>query len=347
MEDFRMIYPNSLKKGNKIGVTATSDGFISEPDLARLVSGIKHFEGLGYPVLVTDNVKKSSKGRSSTAEVRAKELEQLFQEQEISAVLAACGGDYLVEMLPWVDFNMILANPKWVQGFSDTTGLTFTITTNLDIATLYTNNFSTFGMEHWHPSLVNNLKILEGQDVLQHSFDYYQDGYQPKITGLEEFFLEKEVRWINLYPKSWDKAKELTITGRALGGCLDVLLNLVGTRFDKTKEFIHKYKKDQILWFLESYNLSSEALIRGLWQLREAGWFEHASGFIFGRPAMYGSETDTTYEEAVLSILGDLNLPIILEADIGHKPPQMTMMCGAIACVRSFNGKGSIMFERR
>lgn len=342
-----MIYPKSLKIGDKIGVTATSDGFVSEPDMVRLESGIKHFAELGYLVIITENVKKSNKGRSSAAEVRAKELTYLFHEPEISAVIAASGGDYLVEMLPWVDFDTIMANPKWVQGFSDTTGLTFTITTNLDIATLYTNNFSTFGMEHWHPSLFTNLKLLEGQDVVQHSFDYYQDGYQPRITGLEEFLPEKEVSWTNLYPKGWNTEKELTLTGRALGGCLDALLNLVGTRFDKTKEFIHIYQNDSILWFLESYNLSSEALIRGLWQLREAGWFEHASGFIFGRPAMYSSETDTSYEEAVRSILGELNLPIILEADIGHKSPQMAMINGAIARIKSFAGKGSVIFERR
>ena len=34
---------------------------------------------------------------------------------------------------------------------------------------------------------------------------------------------------------------------------MDVLLNLVGTRFDKTKEFVHKYKEDGILWYLESF----------------------------------------------------------------------------------------------
>jgi muramoyltetrapeptide carboxypeptidase len=347
MEDYEMIYPKSLILGDKIGVTATSDGFRSEPDLARLESGINHFSERGYQVVITENVKKSHKGRSAAAEVRAKELAQLFRDPEISAVIAASGGDYLIEILPWIDFDMIKDNPKWVQGFSDTTGLTFTITTNLDIATIYTNNFSTFGMKHWHPSLMNNLRILEGQYIEQHSFDYYQDGYYPRITGLEEFHLEKEVRWINHYPKGWNTQEKLLINGRALGGCLDVLLNLVGTRFDKTKEFVDKYKSDSILWFLESYNLSGEALTRGLWQLREAGWFEHACGFIFGRPAMYGSDTDDTYEEVVLSSLGDMNLPIILEADIGHKPPQLTMINGAIAHIQSFDGKGSITFERR
>ena len=60
--------------------------------------------------------------------------------------------------------------------------------------------------------------------------------------------------------KSKDK---ITLYGRALGGCLDVLLNLVGTRFDKTSDLL-KNTKMMVFWYLESYDLNSEALVRGL-----------------------------------------------------------------------------------
>ena len=342
-----MIYPGNLIKGNKIGVTATSAGFDKEVDLIRLESGMEHFAEMGYPVVVTDNVRKCNKGRSSDGATRAKELLQLIKDPQVMVIIAASGGDYLVEMLSNLELEVIKSNPKWLQGFSDTTGLLYTVTTNLEIATMYTYNFSSFGMEKWHSSLFHNLRLLEGEDILQESFQRFQDGFKPRITGYEEFELEKEVEWINIYPSGWKKDTELEIQGRALGGCLDVLLNLVGTRFDKTREFINHYKEDKILWFLESFNLGSDALIRGLWQLKEAGWFEHAAGFVFGRPAMYRTDTDTTYQEAVMSVLAELNLPIILDADIGHKPPQFSMMNGAIAKIRSFGGKGSIIFERR
>jgi muramoyltetrapeptide carboxypeptidase LdcA involved in peptidoglycan recycling len=340
-------YPKELEKGYNIGVTATSDGLASETDLVRLESGVKHFADLGYPVVVTDNVRRSFKGRSSDGATRAKEFMELITDPKINTIIAASGGDYLVEMLSYINFDLIKANPKWIQGYSDTTGLVFTITTNLDIVTLYGNNFSTFGMGQWHSSLYDNLKILEGQNIKQDSFHQFQDGFIDRITGYEEFQLDKDVEWINLYPTSWDTKSELMITGRALGGNLDVILTLIGTRYDKTKEFIKRHQKDKILWFFESFDLGSEALIRGLWQLREAGWFEHASGIIFGRPAMYKTYSDTTYKEAVLSVLRELNLPVILDADIGHKPPQFTIMNGAIATIRSYDGRGSIIFERR
>lgn len=342
-----MIYPINLGNGDKIGVTAPSAGCENEADRNALDNAIRQFGELGYPVIVTEHVENCVKGRSADGSVRANELKQLLEDPEVRVIIAAHGGDFLVEMLSCTDFEVIKATPKWLQGYSDITGLVYTITTNLDIATIYGNNFSSFGTEQWHSSHWDNIKLLEGKDIVQSSFELYQDGYRSKITGLEGYELTKPVVWRNVYPGGEDSQEELILKGRAIGGCLDVLLNLVGTRFDKTKDFIQRYKEDRILWFLESYDLGGEALIRGLWQLKEAGWFQHAAGFIFGRPAMYHTYTDTDYEEAVLCVLKELQVPIILEADIGHKPPQFAMINGAIAEIRSKGGKGSIKFERR
>lgn len=341
-----MIYPDLLKEGYSIGVTATSSGFDEEVDFRRLDSAINHFRELGYPVITTPNVRTDYKGRSSDGRTRAKELLGLIKDPDVRAIIAASGGDFLVEMLSYLDFAAIKDNPKWIQGFSDTTGLGFTITTNLDIATIYSYNFSSFGMKNWHKSLRDNLLILEGNDIVQESFEHYQEGYYPRITGLEEFVLDKKVEWKNIQAKG-SSDEGISLHGRALGGCLDILLNLVGTRFDKTVEFAERYAEDGILWFLESYNLSSDAMIRGLWQLKEAGWFKNAVGFIFGRPAMYEVQYDINYEEAIYTVLGELDLPIIWDADIGHVSPQFTMINGALATVKSSDKKGSIIFERR
>ncbi|HHX13149.1 MAG TPA: LD-carboxypeptidase [Clostridiales bacterium] len=341
-----MIYPNNLETPYKIGVTATSDGFTKDTDIKRLERGIKYFKKLGYPVVETGNVRTDANGRSSDGVTRAKELMDLVKDSDVRVIFAVSGGNYLIEMLPYLDYELIRKNPTWIQGYSDNTGLTFTITTNLDMATIYGGNFSNFGMDKWHSSLEDNIKILKGDNISQKSFELFQDGFTEKITGLEGFKPTKKVEWENIYPND-TQAGGIRMSGRALGGNLDVLLTLVGTKYDKTKEFIDKYKQDGIVWFLESYDLNSEALTRGLWQLREAGWFEHAKGFIFGRPAMYDSYINATYGEVVKSVLGQYNIPIILDADIGHKPPQIAMINGAIVNITSRDGKGNITFERR
>jgi muramoyltetrapeptide carboxypeptidase LdcA involved in peptidoglycan recycling len=342
-----MFYPENLKKGYKIGVSAPSAGMSSIPDQARLESGIRHFQELGYPVILTEHVSSEERGASASGKIRAKELTELFQNPEVRAVIAASGGDFLMQMLSELDLDVIKRNPKWLQGFSDITGLVFTVTTNLDIATLYANNFSAFGMKNWHSSLYENIRIIEGENPVQHSFDFYQDGYRPRITGLEEFETDTPVKWINFTPEGRLTEEELVMSGRMLGGNLDVCLNLVGTRFDQVSQFIHRYQEDKILWFLESYSLDSSELIRGLWQLKEAGWFQNAAGFIFGRPAIFTEQNGITYTEAIQIGLEELHLPVILDADIGHKSPQMTIINGAIAKIKSSGGKGSITFKRR
>ena len=51
-----MIFPKYIKKGDTIGVTATSSGIVNELKQKRIKNAIKNFENRGYNVKVTDNV---------------------------------------------------------------------------------------------------------------------------------------------------------------------------------------------------------------------------------------------------------------------------------------------------
>lgn len=333
-----MIFPGWIQKGDSIGVTACSGGKTSPVDLVRLENAAKQMAARGYRVLETPDVRKEEKGRSAPAKVRAEELHSLVCNPEVTWVIQACGGDYLAEMLPFTDFEEIKRNPKWYQGYSDPTGLLFSITTNCDMATVYAGNYADFGMHKWHRSLEENLFLLEGKELVQKSFLLYKNGFANRITGLEDFEEDTPVKWEC-------SQGEVVLEGRLLGGCLDVLLDLVGTRFDKTKEWCARYKEDGILWYLESFALSSERLTCGLWHLKEAGWFQNASGFVFGRPTFFSSDYDIGYKEAVEAVLSELNVPIVYEADIGHKAPRLTMINGAKAKLRVAEGKGELQLK--
>ena len=335
-----MIYPDFLKQGDTIGVTAPSDGNKKEIDFKRLAFAAEHLREKGFLIKETPNVRTSVKGRSSSKEDRAEQLMDLVTDPSVRAVISAKGGDYLMEVLSLLDYKVLRENPKWMQGYSDNTGLLFTVTTLCDIATLYTNHYNDFAMEPWHPSVENNMAFLQGDLRKQQSFDKFEDGFYDKETGKEGYTLTGKVCWINARGE-----EEITVSGRLLGGCLDVLLNLVGTRFDAVEKFVQRYEKDGILWFLESFDLNSEELARGLWQLKEAGWFAHCKGFVFGRPCMFESFTDTTYREAMLSVLDELEVPMILDTDIGHKGPQFCVMNGALGTFHSKDGKGSLVTE--
>jgi muramoyltetrapeptide carboxypeptidase LdcA involved in peptidoglycan recycling len=334
-----MLYPNFIKDKDKIGVTAPSDGKTNSLDLIRLNNAYNNLRDKGFKIIETKNVRTSINGRSSTAQERAKELEELYLNKNVSLIISASGGDFMLEILPYLNFKIIKSNPKWFQGYSDNTILTFTITTNLDIATIYGENISAFGMTNYHKSLLDNLSILTGNIIKQESYSHYQNNFLEYKTGLENYNLDTPVEWQNLFNE-----ENITIKGRLIGGCLDVLLTLVGTKYDNTLNFIEKYKSDGIIWYLENCDLTNEQLVRGLWQLKEANWFKYTKGIIFGRTLTNKSNYQITYKDSLKAILKDLNIPVIIEADFGHKAPRMTIINGAYTIINSSQGKGTIEY---
>lgn len=334
-----MIYPKFIKEQGTIGVTAPSRGITNELDLKRLESAIKNINEKGFNVIETENVRTDNLGRSSSKEERAKQLESLFLDKEVDAIISASGGDFLMEMIPYLNYEVIKNNPKWFQGYSDPTWLTYTITTNLDIATIYSNNFKSFGMNPWHKSLETNIKILKGDLINQKSFEKYELYKKNQETGLEDYNLTEKVKW-----KIITGEKEVAIKGRMIGGCLDVINEIYGTNYDKTQEFLEKYQNDGIIWYLENYSLTSEDLTRVLWKLNDKGYFKYTKGIIFGRSLNYQSFYNLSFEETIKSSLKDLKVPIITEADFGHLSPRMTIINGAIAEIKVKDDQGEISF---
>ena len=139
---------------------------------------------------------------------------------------------------------------------------------------------------------------------------------------------------------------KVEMSGRLLGGCLDILILLAGTKYDKVGEFLEKYKDDGFIWFLESCDLNNLSMRRAYWQLREAGWFKYVKGFLIGRPRIYGEDIfGVDQYNAVSDILGELNVPIIMDLDIGHLPPMMPIITGSKADITAAGNEINIKYR--
>ena len=147
-----MIIPKFVKKESVIGVVAPSDGADNELKVKRFKNACSKLESLGYKIKLSDNVFNSFMGRSTSEEQRAKEFNEMVRDNSVDLIMCASGGEFLLEILPYIDFELLKNNPKFVCGFSDPTGLLYPITTKCDIATIYGKNFSNFGMEEYHQS---------------------------------------------------------------------------------------------------------------------------------------------------------------------------------------------------
>lgn len=330
-----MRYPESLKIGDTIGICAPSSG-TAEPDkLEKLNQAIKNLEKMGYKVIETASVRSDIQGRSAKACVRAKEFMELWENEEVKLIIYAGGGDFLMEMLDYIDFSELKkSKPKWTQGFSDITHLSFLLNTICDMPSMYCENVKDYGTNTIYYNLTDALKIESGEEIIQNSFEKYQEG-EDNEDGT--YNLTKEVKWRNITGE-----EKIEIKGRAIGGCLDCVDTLIGTEFDKVKEYVQRYKDDGIVWFLECYEMNTPLLQRILWKMKHAGYFKHCKGIIFGRSLMMREDYEVSEEQAILDAIGDLGLPIITEADIGHVPPQLAITQGAILKITSENGKGTV-----
>ena len=344
-----MIFPEFIRPGDTIGVTAPSRAMEEEAEIRRFRSAEKHLNEKGYKVLFTENVfgKNDRWGRSACAEEKAREYNALINDENIAAVYSASGGDSQAEILRYLDTEGLKRHPKWIQGFSDNTSTLYYLTTKCDIATAYGANFGDFGMENWDRSVENGLKILEGKTKVQESFETFQNGFGIRESGLEGYAADGKVVWKNI---CGEKDGRVEMRGRLIGGCLDVIMNISGTPYDGTDQFIEKYKDDGIIWFLESFDAQFEQMMEYLWKMKEMGWFKYASGIVFGRPMFY-NETGfdgkplPTYEEVLHERLDELGIPVIMDADVGHKGPQFVMINGAPARIISKGGKGCCTYE--
>ena len=155
--------------------------------------------------------------------------------------------------------------------------------------------------------------------------------------------------------RSTAKEKQLSGTnvidfsGRLLGGCVDCLVNLTGTKYDKVTEFAERYKEDGILWFLEACDLNLMSIRRAMWQMEHAGWFRYCKGFLIGRPriGMDSEEFGIDRYQAVYEMLRQYRVPVMMDLDIGHLPPMMPLICGSMARVVSDGRTYSVEMELR
>ncbi len=335
-----MIYPNFLRQNSCIGVPAPSDGARDDRRVNRLSHSKQFFESEGFRLKLSENLYKSTLGRSGSAEYRGKEVTQMFADKDIDFIICAGGGEFLLESLPYTDFEVVRTNPKFICGFSDPTGLLFPITTKLDIATIYGQNFGAFGSEKFDKSQYDFLNIAQGKLITEESYPLYENERTESVTGLEPSNLTEKTEWKTL------DGKGVKLSGRIVGGCFDIITELAGTKYDGTADFNERYKDDGIVWYFDNCEKSLEDTIRILWKMNELDYFKYAKGVIFGRFGNDFSCCGYTVGECLKdSALSRLDIPIIYDADISHKAPSLSIINGSIATVECEAGKGKMSFE--
>lgn len=320
-------FPRPLQRGDRIGVTSPSSGV--PPELwPRLEAGIAALRERGYDVVVGDCM-SAERVRSAPKEQRAAELSAMLCDPEMAAVIPPWGGELAIDLLDQLDWEALAAaEPTWLVGWSDISTLLLPLTLRSGWAALHSWNLMdtpydpTDGLLHWTDVAAST------EPFTQRSTGRWRDGWDDYRAdpGVHTMTLDREGHWSMLGGGGAD------FSGRLIGGCLEVLSPLAGTPYGDVPGFGRTHADEGVVVYLEACEHNAYDVARELHGLRLAGWFDHASGVLIGRtPAP--DAADMTQHEAVADALGMLDVPVVLDLEIGHVQPFLPLVNGAVAHV--------------
>ena len=224
-------------------VTVVSPASTPEPE--RVERGFAALRALGYaPEASAYLLAHGPLYFAGTPEMRLDDLHHAFADEQVRAIFATRGGYGSNYLLDGLDLDLIAENPKPFIGFSDLTALQLWLLDQIQLPAFH------------GPMLSADFARTDG--VHLPSLQAALAG-KPYMVGAPE----------GLRPLHPGSAR-----GTLYGGCLSILVSLLGTAYEPQTE--------GKLLFLEDVGVKPYQLDRMLWQLREAGKMEGVSGIVFG-----------------------------------------------------------------
>lgn len=320
-------FPRPLQPGDTIGVTSPSSG-VPDKMRRRLEFAVESLRERGYDVVVGECMRADGPV-SAPKEKRAAELQRMLTDPAIAAVVPPWGGELAIDLLDQLDWAALAdTEPSWLVGYSDSTTYMLPFTVHLGWATLHGANLldSPYrlpdGLLHW-VDVATATEPFTQRGVGRFKTGAFDDWEtEPEITDLG---LDGLGSWSTLEPGPVD------VTGRLIGGCIEVMAPIAGSPYADMRAFGSSAEEGLVV-YLEACEDAAYTIGRMLHGLRLAGWFEHANAVLIGRTSAPGSPY-YTQRDAVADALGGLGVPVVLDVECGHVSPRMPMVNGAVARV--------------
>jgi muramoyltetrapeptide carboxypeptidase LdcA involved in peptidoglycan recycling len=329
------VKPKRLVPGDTVGIISPSWG---GPSVFPYIyeSGIKNIESLGLKIKEFPTARMDAKYLYENPKVRAGDVNAAFGDSQVKAIITTIGGNDSVRILPYLDKEIIKANPKMLMGYSDASNLT-TFCNKLGLVTFNGPSIMAgFSQYQNQPEAfkkhLNDFLFGDNQEYIYPKFNLYAEGYPDwgdpaKVGLLKELKPATGWRWLQ-----GDKC----IQGELFGGCIEVLEMSKGTDYESRGDFW-----DGKIFFLETSE-EKPAPAQVKYMLRNYGMqgvFDRIKGLIFGRPRDYSDEEKRQLDENILAVVrgefGNKTMTIVSNMDFGHTDPQIILPLGVKAELNS------------
>jgi len=311
-----------LRPGDTVAVVSPSWGGPSRfPQVHE--NGIRVLEEkLGLRVKEFPTARMDAQELYQNPQKRAEDMNNAFADPEVKGIIASIGGNDSIRILPYLNSELILNNPKLIMGYSDSTA--FLGYLNLQgLGTFYGPcTMAGFSYLDNFPEALAEYKrfLFEDSRIVLEPFptwaDAYRDWGKPETIGKIDRIHTDGIghHWIN---------KGLPSLGRLWGGCFEVLEMMKATLAWPTPDFW----ENRIL-FLETSEEkpTPEQVGYGLRNYGIQGTLSKITGLIVGRPKSYTEDEKIKLEQEILKIVigefGRKDLTIVTNLDMGHTDPR-------------------------
>jgi muramoyltetrapeptide carboxypeptidase len=244
----------------------------------------------GYKVILEPEISRARRFQKNEDLKRAQNLTDMWSNPEVKAVICGTGGYGAVRILPYLDADLFRRNPKAFVGYSDITALHLWLMRRAGLRVFHGPTLDDLAPRSDDPTLLSLLAALT----------------TPRPETRLGRGIARAVRPGNA-------------TGRLTGGNLSLVQQSIGTPYEIDT-------RDAILFLEETHDPMSVCDER-LLHLRAAGLLRHVRGIVFGQLSVDRCEEDE-FEDFLLDLVSDLEVPIVMDFPAGHETPNLTLPLG-------------------
>lgn len=308
--------PPRLEKGDTIGIFNSSYPITAEaPDAAKRAA--EFLKTRGYIIKPGKLWGCIDSYRSASVKDRADEFNELLYDSSVKCIMASIGGFVTNSMLPYIDYDHFMKNPKIVVGMSDITSLLMALYAKTGVTVYYGPNMVT-SYARLEPYSDIALSAFENAVNQRLGFTYKMpDNYSDEVIDWNKSLDEERSIENKMVTLSGGKA-----IGRLIGGNLNTMTSVWGS------EYMPSINEGDIL-FLENTQEWAAYVERYVSWLKHCGVFDMIGGLIIGKHRAFDDQgTGKKPYDILLEIIDKPNFPILADFDCGHTAPMLTMPIG-------------------
>lgn len=271
------VLPRPLVEGDKIAIISPAS--IINPDY--VAGAVRVLEDLGWKPYVSRHALGLSGSYSGTAEERLGDLNEALRDSSVRAILCSRGGYGAVHLLDGIDRRSLVADPKWLIGFSDVSAL-HAYALNCNIASI-------------HGSMCKHLSNFGKDDECSRALIGILKGKMPNYSVASHRY-----------------NREGKAVGRITGGNLAVISALISTPYDP-------FVGEGNILVIEDIAEPIYKVERILYQLKYAGVFDRIGGLIVGQFTEYRPDRNYSFmEDMIHDMVAPYDFPVAFDFPVGH-----------------------------